>query len=279
MHDRKTAEIALRDSERMFRALFEGTSIAVTIRDVHEQSFLDCNPAALRLYGCSSREQLKKTKPWQLCPERQPDGRLTADVARQVIDLALREGSARFEWRARRLGDGEEFDASLRITTITLEDGRRVMQTFIEDISDRKRAELATIERARREALVSRVSRQFVTSNVDDAIPFALEALGTFLGARRVRARVSRDDAVHTIAEWRGDGVAAIRDAPEPVDDHPTTKAFADRLYAHGCVAIGRLARSPRGDGRDQVGVDAPRHARLPHRGAVRTAIGSSGRS
>ena len=150
IHDRKVAEIALRDSELKFRALFEDTSVAVTLRDVNTQKFIDCNLAAIRLYGCHSREELHHTTPEDLAVPVQPDGVRSVDALRAYVARAMRDGVARMVWMARRR-NGESFPADVRTTVITLEDGRRVMQTMIEDVTERRRIESALRDRARRE--------------------------------------------------------------------------------------------------------------------------------
>src|ERR1019366_4619448 len=48
---------ALADSERLYRALFEGMASAVTIRALEDQRFIECNPAALKLFRAESVEQ------------------------------------------------------------------------------------------------------------------------------------------------------------------------------------------------------------------------------
>ena len=54
----------------------------------------------------------------------------------------VREGSLRAEWIAMRT-TGEIFPADVRVSVITLEGGRQVMQVMVDDITERKRAEAA----------------------------------------------------------------------------------------------------------------------------------------
>ncbi len=243
--EKKKAEAALVFSERMFRALFEDTSVAVSIRDVDTQAFLDCNSAMLRLYGCASRDELRGTTPDRLAPPVQPDGRDTRQVLRDYVQQALREGTARMEWMAARR-NGELFAAEVHTTVIALGDGRRVMQTLIEDVSERKQT-LATLEqRARRDDLVSRVSRSFVQSGIGVALPAALEGLGIFLGVDRLRLRCFFDGraALVTVDQWCAPGVAPD---PNPREDG-TTPIFdyvEARLQAQGFLAIDDLDALP----------------------------------
>ncbi len=36
--------------------------------------------------------------PWDVSPERQPDGQLSADKSREMIEIAMQKGSHYFEW-------------------------------------------------------------------------------------------------------------------------------------------------------------------------------------
>jgi two-component system sensor histidine kinase/response regulator len=170
---------ALSDSERLYRSLFEGMASAVTIRSLEDQSFIDCNPGALRLYRAESVEQLRGSRVTQLSPERQSDGTLSRDAFRLHVDRAIATGSERCEWLARRL-DGTPFIADVRIAVLRLEDGRQIMQTMIDDITERKAAEALLRRRAERDEVMSRISRRFLEGDLDDAKGFAIESLASF---------------------------------------------------------------------------------------------------
>jgi PAS domain S-box-containing protein len=245
VHERKTAEIALRDSERMFRALFEKTSAAVTIRDLKDQTFVDCNPAALRLFECVTREQLGGSTPLDLAPPIQPDGRSTTEVLRDHVARARRDGATRTSWAARKL-TGETFPAELLTTVIKLEDGHEIMQTIVEDVTEQKHREDVQARRARRDSLVSRVSRQLVEFGAEAAIPFALEALGTFLGVDRVRLRRFVDAGANfvTLDEWCAPGVLPLG----RVTGEASREIFRwtyERLMKDGSIAVSDAATLP----------------------------------
>ncbi len=170
---------ALADSERLYRSLFEGTTTAVTLRSLDNQTFIDCNPAALRLYRAASVEELRGCRVIDLSPERQPDGTPSLEAFRTHVARAMETGFERCEWLARRL-DGTPFLADVRIAVLRLEDGRQIMQTLIEDITERKAAEALLRRRAERDEVVGRVSRRFLEGDLDDAIRFAVESLASF---------------------------------------------------------------------------------------------------
>ncbi len=135
--ERKRAEQALRESEEKFRALFEGSSQGVILQDEHQ--FLEVNPAAVRIMGCKSPEELLGKHPMDTSPPFQPNGESTEVLARKYIQECLANGSARFEWMS-RTPQGK--DVPLEVTLTRIEwSGRQVIQALLNDIRERKEAE------------------------------------------------------------------------------------------------------------------------------------------
>ena len=141
--ERRDAEEKLRESEEKFRLLFDKSADAIVLLD--GETYVDCNEAAVRVLKCSSKEQVIGRHPLDFSPERQPDGRLSADKIPENIDVALRQGSHRFEWIKRGL-DGEECWLDVPLTAIPVR-GRRLLYSVWRNISARKRAEEALKER------------------------------------------------------------------------------------------------------------------------------------
>ncbi len=100
---------------------------------------MDCNPAALKLFGIESKKQLTRLTPADFSPKYQPDGALSSEKARQMIREALESGSNLFEWTHKRM-NGEELYASVLITRIKM-GGKTILQGTIRDISDYKRTQ------------------------------------------------------------------------------------------------------------------------------------------
>lgn len=80
--------------------------------------FVDCNPATVRALGFRDRAELNerfadedgvlRAHPSDFSPPTQPDGRDSFEKANEMIAIAFREGSHRFEWDHQRI-DGEVF--------------------------------------------------------------------------------------------------------------------------------------------------------------------------
>ena len=138
---RKRAEEALRASEEKFRGLFESSRDAIMTLEPPSWRFTSGNPATVKMFGAKNEEEFISHGPWELSPDRQPDGRASAEKAKEMIETAMREGSHFFEWTHRRIG-GEEFPADVLLTR--MEQGGKVMlQATVRDITERKRAEEA----------------------------------------------------------------------------------------------------------------------------------------
>ena len=140
----------LQQSESRFKALFEKSADAILL--LGSEGFVNCNQAAVDLFGCTQKDQLCKRHPSSLSPDVQPDRQPSFVKAEAMIAEALRNGSHQFEWMHQRM-DGENFWAEVMLTVI-LYDDEPIMHSLVRDISDRKRSE------AERKAAAVQVQRQ-----------------------------------------------------------------------------------------------------------------------
>jgi PAS domain S-box-containing protein len=128
---------ALTESERKYRTLFDKTKDAFLI--IENNKFIDCNASALQMIGFSTKEELFQIHPSLLSPPTQPDGRSSFEKAEEMMAIAMREGSHRFEWVHRR-ANGEDFWVEVSLTAIPIQD-HQIIHTAWRDITDRKKAE------------------------------------------------------------------------------------------------------------------------------------------
>ena len=149
--ERKRADEALRVSEEKHRLLFESSRDAIMTIAPPLWLFTSGNKATLDMFGLKDDEALRKTGPWLLSPETQPDGRLSSDKALEMIAKAMMKGSNFFEWEHMR-ADGVSFPAEVLLTRIDSGD-KPFLQATVRDISERRHAE------ADREKLQSALSQ------------------------------------------------------------------------------------------------------------------------
>jgi PAS domain S-box-containing protein len=137
--ERKDAEAALLMSETRFRSLFERSADAMALFDPDTGRFIETNEAFAQRIGAPSREVLRNAAPPDIWPERQPDGRLSVEKAGEMANLALSQGSHRFEWLC-RCYDGTELPLDIVMTAIPF--GKRPLLFVVSrDVSEHKRAE------------------------------------------------------------------------------------------------------------------------------------------
>ena len=144
---RKETERALRESEERYRTLFDSSVDSIIIIS-QELTPIDLNPAALKLFGFSSKDEFMKRTVVSGSPEYQPDGVPSSVKAKEMINIALEKGSHVFEWTHKKV-DGTEFPAVVLLSKMIV-DGRVAIQSSVRDISDQKRAEERRLEMEKR---------------------------------------------------------------------------------------------------------------------------------
>jgi len=117
-----------------FRDLVWSQSDPVLVMD--QGMFLDCNQAAVRVFGAADRQQILNTHPGILSPPTQPCGRTSEVAADDMIAQAFSKGTHRFEWDHQTL-QGRVFPVEITLTVVEFE-GRELLCVQFHDITHRK---------------------------------------------------------------------------------------------------------------------------------------------
>jgi PAS domain S-box-containing protein len=125
---------AKEEAEDKYKLLYETSNDAIMTIEPPSWKFTAGNPAALRIYGIKTQEEFTKLGPWDLSPKKQPDGRDSAEEAKKMIEKAMKEGSAFFEWTHKRYNDGT-FSATILLTRFKL-NGKEVIQATVRDMNE-----------------------------------------------------------------------------------------------------------------------------------------------
>jgi diguanylate cyclase (GGDEF)-like protein/PAS domain S-box-containing protein len=120
-----------------FKHLFESSPDPTWIIDGNR--FVECNEAAIRALGYSSREELLNIHPSKLSPPKQPDGQDSFVKAESMMAIAKEKGLHRFEW-VHTKADGTNFDAEVTLSIIDPVD-REIIYCVWRDITERKQME------------------------------------------------------------------------------------------------------------------------------------------
>jgi len=142
--ENKRAIDALRAKEKNYQLLFESSRDALMTLAPPSWRFTSANQATLELFGAASTAAFTELGPWNVSPERQPDGRSSDEKAQERIATAMREGKNFFEWEHQRL-DGSPFPADVLLTRMDV-GGEVFLQATVRNITERKRAAQALSE-------------------------------------------------------------------------------------------------------------------------------------
>ncbi len=133
----RRTSLQLAREHTMFKTLFNGTSDAVLL--LHNDTIIDCNHAALQLFGAASALALSCSGLSQLQPPRQADGSASHSGWQAKLAHAKAHWPARFEWGFKSLA-GRHFTAEVSLSGAGL-DGDTILQLTVRDISERKGTE------------------------------------------------------------------------------------------------------------------------------------------
>lgn len=132
---------ALTRNERKYRSLFENSPDATLI--LRESVILDCNYAALSLFGAADKNDLLNARIEDMSAPEQ-EARSVAEAVHDTLSQVRERGSLRFEWLHRRC-DGTPFPVEVSITIIP-EETQLLYYAVMRDITERKQAETALVE-------------------------------------------------------------------------------------------------------------------------------------
>jgi PAS domain S-box-containing protein len=186
----KQAEESLRQSEERMRLMVESVKdYAIFMLDPSGR-IATWNPGAERLKGYTAREIIGDT-----LARFYPEEDVRAGKPERELETARAEG--RFEeenWRVRK--DGSRFWANVVLSAVRDERGKLIGFTKItRDLTDRKRAEEAVLERAQQQAAVAQLGLLALEKpNVDDVIQLAVDTVQKTLRTELVSV-LELDDA------------------------------------------------------------------------------------
>lgn len=128
----------LRESTEIHRLLFEASHDAIMTLESPSWRFTSGNPAAIELFGVKDEKMFTSYAPWEYSPEYQPDGQLSMDKVKKMINKALQDGTNFFEWTHKKL-NGPEFYATVSLIKASIEE-KIFIQATVKDITERRKA-------------------------------------------------------------------------------------------------------------------------------------------
>ncbi len=132
----------LQESETKYRLLFENSMDPVFL--LENGKFIDCNKAALEILHCQNKDQILGLRPFQISPEKQPDGRLSKEKEKKAVYFTDKENKDQFEW-VHRTFDGKDFRVQVSLTIIPV-DGKLITHVHWRDVTKQKQMEASIQE-------------------------------------------------------------------------------------------------------------------------------------
>ncbi len=202
---RQQVENALFASEKRHRLLFENSHDALMTLASPAWQFTSGNQATMRLFGAASKEQFTQIGFLDVSPRRQPDGKGSAEKARDMFETALRDGSHSFEWECLRL-DGTQFFANVLLTRVGA-GGTALLQATVRDITAQHRARIALESESQKNEMLLRTATDGVhILDKDGNLVLMSDSFCRMLGYTRQEMQgmhVSQWDAKWTDSELR----------------------------------------------------------------------------
>lgn len=129
-------------SENRYTSFFEHTRDAIMI--ISQGRIIDLNDTCIKMFGGESKSQFIDYRPEVFSPHRQPDGSLSEEKGIRMHELAIMNGTNRFEWLHNRM-DGIEFFTEVLLTK-SIYKNRMVTYAYIHDITEQKNERKRIVE-------------------------------------------------------------------------------------------------------------------------------------
>jgi len=172
--------------ERM-QLMFNSTPLVAYIFN-KDFKIIDCNQNAVTLFDLSSKQEFCD-RYYDLLPEYQPDGRLTADIGMDVTLRTLEQGSSRFEWTYRKF-NGELVPCEITCTRVMYKNDFTVVG-YMRDLREQKKMMEDIQQRARLLDTVNSAATILLSNNAkesfEDSLLKSFELVGRCLDVDRVQ--------------------------------------------------------------------------------------------
>jgi PAS domain S-box-containing protein len=129
----------LSEHDEFRKHVFDSSPMPIVVMDAETNRYLDCNVAAVKIYGYHSLEEVVGKTPLDFSAPSQYDGASSSEKTAFFIEKAQKEGTVVFEWKHQR-PDGEIWDAEVHLLSFKI-DGKQFLQFSLVEITERKFAE------------------------------------------------------------------------------------------------------------------------------------------
>jgi len=189
----KEARATLVRSAAYNKRVYQDSPVPIVIIDP-AIGIVDCNVAAVRIYGFSSRDEVLGKMPLDFSAPIQYDGTDTQSAGEEITRTIFEHGIANFLWRARR-ANGEIFDAEVNLMAFDC-GGRILLRFTVDDVSEKRRAR-QEIDRQQAEIGKLLQEQQVIFENTPNGICYSADGIVLRVNKRLCEnLGIARDDVL-----------------------------------------------------------------------------------
>lgn len=138
LEQNKLAETRMTADRARLRALISQSADPIMTLAPPTWKFTGCNPAALKMFEVPNEDSFVSLGPWDLSPEKQPDGAMSSIKAPEMIMNAMKSGRHFFEWDHKTLL-GKTIHCNVLLSRVDV-DGESYLQATVRDVSKEREA-------------------------------------------------------------------------------------------------------------------------------------------
>ncbi len=154
-------EEGLRVAEMRYRSFYEKSGDALMTLDPSSGLFTFANPSAIAMFGARDEADFVSRALWQYSSVRQPNGRDSAELAKETIETAVRDGYRCIEWTCAKI-DGTEFPATILLIRFECA-AETILQATVRETTLEKQAEVERETRLPRQVGISLLQQSLPT--------------------------------------------------------------------------------------------------------------------
>jgi diguanylate cyclase (GGDEF)-like protein len=110
-----------KEAEERIKLMLDAMPLCCQLWDA-DFNMVDCNEAAVKLYGFDSKQEHIERWGKECSPEYQPDGRRSIEKARSFVEKTFAEGLCAFDWM-HQLPDGTPIPSEVTLIRVKSKDG------------------------------------------------------------------------------------------------------------------------------------------------------------
>jgi len=192
--DRHRLEAEITEANKRTMLMLDSSPLCTILWD-KDLKLIDCNSAAVRLFGFKDKNELFEQFLTTCSPENQPDGERSGDKAGRVYNQALVEGHAIFEYMHRIPGDGSEMPTEVTIIRAQYDSGD-VIIAYTRDLREHNKMMDGLSKRDKLLMAVNQAAAMLLTTKDGEDVNETLMASMELVG------RANNVDRVHI---WRNE--------------------------------------------------------------------------